>query len=137
MKIQALHISDYEEVFALWKQDPYIGLSSSDEKEQIARFLQRNPGLNYIAVHDSAIVGTILCGQDGRRGYIHHLYVSPAFRNQGVAAQLIDTVLKKLASIQIPKCHIFVYTDNKEGCRFWEKKQWSDRVELKIYSKDI
>ena len=67
-RIRILRISDYNRVYALWRKTEGIGLNESDTREAIALFLRRNPNLSLVAIAGSRIVGTILCGHDGRRG---------------------------------------------------------------------
>ncbi len=128
---------DYAEVIDLWQKSPGIGLSSADSKENIARYLKRNPGLSFTARDGHRIVGAVLCGHDGRRGYIHHLAVSAAYQKQGIGHALAEKCLHALQQIDIRKCHIFVYTDNHQAITFWSNSGWVERVELVLMSKDI
>jgi hypothetical protein len=74
-------LADYDTVLALWRSCEGIGLSDSDTREAIATYLARNPGLSLVATDaDGVIVGAVLGGHDGRRGYLHHLAVAPAHR---------------------------------------------------------
>ena len=66
----------YEEVIFLWNQCDGIGLSDADSRGSIKAYLERNPGMSFVASENGNIVGAILCGHDGRRGYIHHLILS-------------------------------------------------------------
>lgn len=68
-------MADYDEAWALWKRTEGIGLSQADEPRNIASFLARNPGLSFVAEEEGKIVGAVLCGSDGRRGFLHHLAV--------------------------------------------------------------
>ncbi|MBI9049354.1 MAG: GNAT family N-acetyltransferase [Anaerolineaceae bacterium] len=130
-------MKDYQAVYDLWKASPGVGLSSADEKDAIAQFSSRNPGLCFIAEEDDIIVGTLFCGQDGRRGYIHHTAVSESHQRRGIGQKLVDMCLAELAVQGIQKCHLFVYGKNKLGKLFWERTGWTERVELNMFSKDI
>ena len=83
------------------------------------------------------IVGTILAGHDGRRGYIHHTCVLPEYRGQGIGELLVKSSLIALKAEGIEKCHLFVFKDNELGRGFWSKLDWKKRDDLLIYSKDI
>ncbi|MFQ5903472.1 MAG: GNAT family N-acetyltransferase [Candidatus Binatia bacterium] len=74
--IREMALQDYDEVLALWQTSEGVGLSDADLEEGVARFLDRNPGLSFVALDGEHLVGAVLCGHDGRRGYIHHLVVS-------------------------------------------------------------
>lgn len=128
--IREMTSADYDDVVALWKNTPGIGLSGADSRENIARFLARNPGLNFVA-HDASgkMVGTILGGCDGRRGYLHHVAVDQACRHFGIARHLVEATLTALKQQGIEKCHIFVFRDNTNAVEFWRHVGWKDRTE--------
>ena len=136
-ELREMRINDYEKVHALWEASEGVGLSDADSKENINRYLKRNPGLSTTAWEGDQVVGAVLCGHDGRRGYIHHLAVNKSHRHQGIGRALVERCLDSLARIGISKCHIFVFGDNQDAINFWEKVDWSRRVELVIMSKQI
>lgn len=125
------HIAD---AFTLWQSTPGIGLSATDTVEQIRRFLARNPTTNYVALQKGLLVGALLCGHDGRRGYLHHLAVAKPFRNQGIASTLIDSALHALFLEGIHKCHGFVFRNNQQGMAYWQKSHWQLRDDLALVS---
>ncbi len=136
--IQPLTMADYADALALWQASEGIGLSSADAPEAIARYLDRNPGLSFAArAADGALLGAVLCGHDGRRGYLHHLAVRAGSRGQGLGRALVARCLAALQAQNIAKCHLFVYTANADGRAFWEKIGWVERTTLLIMSKDI
>ena len=135
--IREMNIDDYEPVYSLWGDIEGIGLSDADSKEGIKRFLARNPGLSFIAMDGEQIVGAALCGHDGRRGYIHHLVVTKSHRKQGIGKSLVGRCMYALMRIGIAKCHLFVYGDNQEAIRFWNKVGWTERVELMMMSQHL
>jgi putative acetyltransferase len=122
----------YDEVLALWQATEGVGLNESDTREQIASYLARNPGLSLIARSEARIIGAVLCGHDGRRGYLHHLAVAPEWRRQGLGRRMVETCLGNLAGLGIQKCNIFLYTDNDSGEQFWRCGGWKQRTDLKI-----
>jgi putative acetyltransferase len=120
--IANLTMDDYEETVAFWRRQNGIALNESDQPEPMRRFLLRNPGMSLIARDASGtVLAAVLCGHDGRRGYLHHLAVDPAHRRQGLGRALVERCLAKLAAAGIPKCNIFLFNDNADGRRFWEK----------------
>lgn len=135
--IRAMELEDYENVLDLWQDMPGIGLSSADSKVALAQFLSRNPGLSLVALDGAQVVGTILAGNDGRRGYLYHMVVAPAYRRRGVGKTLLERCLAALKAVGIEKSHLFVYQENEEAKRFWEKCGWLQRHELVVFSKDL
>lgn len=130
-----MSIADYQKVYNLWDKTEGIGLSDADEKENIARFLDRNPGTSFVANDGNLLVGVLLCGNDGRRGYVHHLAVRESHHRLGIGSQLIKGCLANLAKMNIHKCHLFVFVDNSVAISFWESIGWEKRGELLLMSK--
>ncbi len=135
--IKEFNIADYEEVVELWKRTEGIGLSSADSRERINQYLQRNPGTSFTAWDGKGLVGAVLSGHDGRRGYLHHLAVDAEYRKHGIGRLLSDTCLSALGQQGIDKVHIFVYKTNQGGLTFWEKAGWKLRETLALMSYDI
>jgi ribosomal protein S18 acetylase RimI-like enzyme len=126
---------DIDAALRLWRQTEGIGLSDADRPEPIREFLSRNPGLSHVAISGDKLIGTILCGTDGRRGYIHHLAVAAESRRNGVGRRLLEAALSALQRIDIRKCHAFVFQSNPFGELFWERSGWQRRDDLQVYSK--
>src|SRR5437773_11598749 len=83
-------INDYDAEVDLWKRVEGLEIAEGDDKESVARFLSRNPGLSRIATDGSVIVGVSLCGHDGRRGHIYHLAVDPRYQGTGLGKRLVQ-----------------------------------------------
>jgi len=130
-------IDDHAEAYALWQATPGVGLSPVDERAPIGAYLERNPGCSFVARAGGRLVGAVLCGSDGRRGYLHHLAVAPDFRRQGVGEALVKHCLAGLQAQGIEKCHLFVFAGNTPGRAFWGHVGWRLRGDLVIMSKDI
>lgn len=137
LTIAPFTIEHYDDVRALWQGSEGVGLSEADEREHIASYLQRNPGMSFVATSDDSVIGAALCGHDGRRGYIHHLAVHPDYRRQGVGRQLVDRCLAALRTVGIQKCHLFIFNDNVSGIKFWKNVGWIYRSDISIISKTI
>ena len=88
--IRQMNIEDYDVVLKLWQSSKSIVLSTIDSKECVARLLEKNTGLSYVAIMEDQIVGAVLCSQDGRLGYLSNLIVAPSCRRQGIARQLVS-----------------------------------------------
>ena len=137
VKIIPFTMESYDKVFALWQRCDGIGLGESDSRENIQFFLNRNPDMSFIATINDDIVGAVLAGHDGRRGYIYHLAISTKHRRQGLGRLLVDRCLKTMDRIGIVKCHIFIFNNNIDGQKFWESLGWSYRKDIGVVSKFI
>jgi putative acetyltransferase len=130
--------ADYAAAFALWRATEGIGLNESDSQAAVTTFLRRNPGMSSVAIGaQGELLGAVLCGSDGRRGYLHHLAVARAARGLGVGAQLVARSLAQLAAADIPKCNVFLFRDNDAGASFWEHNGWLPRPDLRVLQKPI
>lgn len=133
--IAPMSIADYDEVFGLWQRAEGVGLNESDSRERIASYLKRNPGLSLVARCGPTIVGAILCGHDGRRGYLHHLAIERSYRRQGVGRCLVENCLQRLQELGILKCNISVFDNNGSGELFWNRLGWVTRSDLRVMQK--
>src|SRR5215471_3680247 len=106
-KIELMSLDDYDEVIALWQSAEGVGLGESDTRDAIAAYLKRNPGMSFVARHEGELAGAVLCGHDGRRGYLHHLAVAPPHRRNGLGRKLVAKCLAELKRRGILKCNIF------------------------------
>lgn len=129
--------SDYDQINELWQSIDGLGISESDSEENITQFIENNPHLNYLCENKESVLGTILCGNDGRRGYIYHVAVRKDFQGKGIGKKLTDIALSKLQEQGIKKCHLFVYVDNEKGINFWNANGWEKREDLHLFSKNI
>ena len=129
----------YDEAYKLWEESEEIELTIGDTKESFEKYLKRNPEMSYVCIdRDSGfIVGTILCGHDGRRGFIYHLTVVKEYRGKSIGKKLLEKSISSLKANGIERCMIMVKTSNETGNSFWEKTGWDKRDELCMYSKNL
>jgi putative acetyltransferase len=129
---------DIEPALRLWSGVEGLGLTESDNKEAIELFLRRNPGFSAVATLASGeIVGTVLCGHNGRAGFLYHLVVVESHRRRSIGTQLVEFCFAKLADAKIPRCNIFVYTANGLSNQFWAKTGWNDPSTWKVLQKHV
>jgi ribosomal protein S18 acetylase RimI-like enzyme len=138
MNIRVMVPEDYEKVHDLWTSVPGMGLRSLDDSpEGIARFLRRNPTSCFVAEEGPCVAGAILCGHDGRRGYIYHAAVHPDFRRQGIGRALVDAAMDALRTEGIMKAALVVFATNANGNEFWESIGFTRREDLNYRNKSI
>lgn len=138
MLIRPMCPDDYGAVYALWCSCPGMGVNNLDDsREGIGRFLARNPDTCFIAEQDSAMVGVILVGSDGRRGYIYHTAVAPTMRGQGIGRALVERALDALRAIGIHKVALVAFARNEAGNAFWEKLGFTVRDDLVYRNKAL
>ena len=135
IKYRILLPTDYDEVSVLWSSIDGMGLRSLDDsREGIEKYLARNPSTSFIAVDDDKAIGCILCGHDGRRGYIYHTCVLPEYRSKGIGTHLVNLACNALKSEGINKCALVCFTSNESGNTFWKSKNWENRTDLNYFN---
>jgi len=121
MEIKLMTIQDYDNVYKLWTNTKGMGMRSLDDSfEGIEKFIKRNPNTNFIAKAENKVVGIILCGHDGRRGYIYHTAVNTDYRRGGVGKALVDAALEALRKEGINKVALVAFASNDLGNKFWQ-----------------
>lgn len=134
MIIRAMTIDDYEEVYALWMSIKGFAMRSLDDsRDGVARFLKRNPDASVVAVADGKVVGSILCGYDGRRGCLYHVCVREDYRRQGIGKAMVVYCMKALEKEAISKVSLIAFTQNDIGNAFWKEIGWTKREDLNYY----
>ena len=134
MIIREMTSDDYDEVYEMWQITTKRALSKADERDQMERYLKHNAGMSQVAVVDGKIVGTVLAGHDGRRGFIHHMAVLPEFRRKKIGHALAQTAIQKIREQSIDKTHIFCYQNNETGQSFWRDFGFEKREDVFVYS---
>jgi len=137
-KIEKMDIKDYLEIKKLWKNTNGVGLSGNDDsKKSIKIFLEKNPNTCFIAKYNEDIIGTIMAGNDGRRGHIYHLMVKEEYRKNGLGKILLWNVEKSMKKEGIRKILLVVFKNNKNGNKFGENNGYKIRKDLNYRDKRI
>ena len=138
MNIRVMKKEDYDSVYDLWLSCVGMGLNNLDDsKDGIDKFLRRNPNTCFVAEVENEIIGVIIAGNDGRRGYIYHTAVSTTFRKQGIGRILVEKAVESLKEEGINKVALVVFNRNEKGNEFWEKLGFSAREDLVYRNKSI
>jgi putative acetyltransferase len=132
LRLRRLTAKGLKAALALWRATEGVGLNESDTSRALRDYLRRNPGLSFGVWIDGRLVGAVLCGHDGRRGYLHHLAVAREHRGAGLGRLLVQTCLARLRERRIPRCNVFLFTDNSTGRRFWQHLGWHERDDLQV-----
>ena len=132
--IRTMTIDDYDEVRSLWMTIKGFGIRSVDDsREGVTAFLKRNPTSSVVAIEDGKIVGSILCGHDGRRGCLYHVCVAKDYRMRGIGKEMVVFCMNALKAEHINKVSLIVFTKNDIGNAFWKRIGWTKREDLNYY----
>lgn len=132
--IRQMKIEDYDKVHNLWMEIHGFGIRSIDDsKEGVERFIRRNPTTSMVAEAEGRIVGSILCGHDGRRGCLYHVCVQENYRKHGIGQKMVAACLEELKKEKINKVNLIAFQKNEVGNRFWQGLGWSYREDVNYY----
>ncbi|MBQ8312828.1 MAG: GNAT family N-acetyltransferase [Clostridia bacterium] len=138
MELRVMTPQDYDGLYALWTSCKGMGLNDVDDsREGIERYLRRNPTTSFVAVEDGEIVGCIMAGHDGRRGYIYHTAVKPERRGHGIGTALVEAAMAALRDEQISKVALVAFARNEVGNAFWERMGFTQRDDLSYRNKSL
>lgn len=134
IQLRALTESDYPKLLKLWQSSEWIDVRHTDSPEALTHFLRRNPGCSFAAYAGTRLVGAVLAGHDGWRGYLYHMAVKPDYRERGIGANLVNNAVAAIKRDGIPKVHCLVKRNNLIAQQFWEACGFEMRDELFDYS---
>ena len=134
MIVRTMTIEDYQGVHDLWMTIKGFAIRSIDDsREGVERFLKRNPATSVVAEENGEIVGSILCGHDGRRGCLYHVCVREDCRMRGIGKSMVVRCMEELEKEKISKVSLFAFTENDIGNAFWKEIGWTKREDLNYY----
>ena len=126
--------SDYGALVELWSKFPGNTMTGADGPKGFGAFLARNGRFCYTAEEEGRVVGSVMAGTDGRRGYVYHLAVDPGRQGEGLGRMLMERAEESLREAGIEKAHLFIYADNP-AIRFYRRAGWHLREDIEVMSK--
>jgi ribosomal protein S18 acetylase RimI-like enzyme len=136
MRIREFKIGDYLLVRDLW-QTAGLVLRPGDELEDVKLKLQRDPDLFLVAELEGEIVGSVIGGWDGRRGWIYHLAVKPEHQRKGIGVGLVHEVEKRLVAKGAKKVNAQVYKSNEQSSAFFKAIGYEAHADLIMIGKHL
>lgn len=134
MQLKIMEIGDYDGILALWKSiEGFYIREIDDSLLGMQKFLERNPSTNVIALIDNEIIGSILCGYDGRCAYLYHVCVKAEHRHKGIGKSMVDFCIKQLKEIGATHINLVAFKTNKTGNLFWNNLGWDFKGTLNLY----
>jgi N-acetylglutamate synthase len=134
MLIRSMIADDVRGALELWRTCEGVGLSEGDTPERLAAFLARNPQLSHVAVWEDRLIGAVLAGHDGRRGFLYHLAVRDEFRGRGVGRALAKHATSAFRALGLTKFHVMVFRHNAAGEAFWTHLGWRRRDDINVHT---
>ena len=134
INIRVMAPEDYDKVYQLWLSITGFGIRSVDDsREGVARFLKRNPTTSVVAEQNGRIVGSIMCGHDGRTGCFYHVCVARDYRKHGVGYRMVRFAVRALIEEGVSKVTLIAFKENQVGNVFWKSLGWTQREDVDYY----
>ena len=135
--LRIMEVSDIPASIELWKNMKGLAIRGSDNIRDLSEHVKMNSSHNFVAASGDRLIGTVLGGFDGRRGYIYHLAVHEDFRKKNTGRELMERCFQSFKEINVSKCHMMVLSDNTEAQEFYAKIGCELRTEILVYSKTL
>ena len=124
-QILPMRESDYDDVRALWMTIRGFGIRALDDsREDVVRFIRRNPTTSVVARVNGRVVGSILCGSDGRQGALYHVCVAREYRRRRIGTRMVGYCMERLREMGINKVSLIAFSNNDVGNAFWRQIGW-------------
>ena len=133
IEIRPMTAADYDGVRALWLTIRGFGIRALDDsREDVERFIERNPTTSVVALAGERIVGSILCGSDGRQGALYHVCVAEGYRRRRIGTNMVGYCMQRLREMGINKVALIAFARNDVGNAFWRQIGWK-RSDVNYY----
>jgi len=106
-------------VVALWKKVFGYEAAHNDPGLVIDKKLVVDDQLFFVAVADEAVVGTIMAGYDGHRGWIYSVAVAPSHRRQRIGRRLVSHAEQALTALGCVKINLQILAGNESVAGFY------------------
>ena len=123
--IRNFKFTDQKDVINLWNLCGLIVPSNNPEKD-IELKMKFQPELFFVAESGGKVIGTVMTGYDGHRGWLNYLGVHPEHRVTGCGRLLIEYSIKKLKELECPKINLQVRDSNTAVKDFYKKLGFID-----------
>ena len=118
--------SQYEDaVVDLWRKCDLI-VPQNDPREDIRRKYDFQPSLFFVALQDGKLVGSVMAGYEGHRGWINYLAVLPECRRRGYGRKLMEKAVEELTKMDCPKINLQVRDTNLSVVDFYRHLGFKD-----------
>ena len=118
MTIKPATAADRDEVIALWQA---VGLTRpwNNPESDFELALSNPTSTILIASHAGGIVGSVMVGFDGHRGWVYYLATAPSHRKRGVGRVLMQAAEEWLGTLGRPRVRLMVRGDNVAATGFY------------------
>jgi N-acetylglutamate synthase len=134
LRIRPGTAADLDGALQVWQQQAGVILRADDTPAVLQPLLITGQLRLFVAECEAVLVGAVLAGDDGRRGYLYHLAVTERKQGRGLGRALVEAALEDLATAGITRAHVFVQNAQLSARAFWERMGWQPRGDLVVYT---
>ncbi len=131
--ISPMKFTDIPALQKLWKE---VGFEFcySDQHQEVEKMITQNPSLCLTLTSKEQIIGGVLGGFDGRRGWIHHLAIHPDYQKQGFGKLLMEEITDQFKALGVVKLKLEILKSNQTVIDFYQALGWDIRSDLTTMS---
>ncbi|MBI4067521.1 GNAT family N-acetyltransferase [Candidatus Gottesmanbacteria bacterium] len=137
MKIRKIELSDFDDLYELWKEAGLDMAEIEREKREFEMMIELNPTSSIVLEQKARVIGSALGIFNGRRGMIYHLALEPKWQGKGYGSLLLKEVEKRLQQRGATKFNLFVSLENLKIFPFYEKHGYSVMSDSIVLAKDL
>jgi ribosomal protein S18 acetylase RimI-like enzyme len=104
----------------LWRECNLV-VPQNDPATDIQRKLDFQPKLFLIALLDAQLIGSVMAGYEGHRGWLNYLAISPKHQRQGYGEKLVNKAIEELRKMGCLKLNIQVRKSNISAIEFYKR----------------
>lgn len=132
--LRPMNSGDFAACVDLWKRCDGVVLRDWEDSQALDTLLARNPGGCWVVEQGRLLLGAILCGHDGWRGYVYHLAVDPDWHRAGLGTGMVHQALNYFSQQRIRRVHVLVNTENLHGHAFWRAVGATLREDVDVFT---
>lgn len=111
---------DHDGVVDLWRTVFGYETAHNEPSLAIAKKVAHNDGMFFVAEEKSGVVGTVMAGYDGHRGWLYAVAVHPDLRRSGLGSRLVHSAEAALVAVGCMKINLQLLASNEATTAFYQ-----------------
>jgi ribosomal protein S18 acetylase RimI-like enzyme len=135
--IRPASVDDFDAVLAFWDRSRSLAAVTPDNRDVLARLLDRSPDALLLAELEGTLVGTLIAAWDGWRGGMYRLAVAEALRRRGIGRRLVETGQARLFAKGARRINALLGSDEPEAAAFWTALGYEHDAKIARYVRNL
>ncbi len=137
MKIRKIKRNDFDELYSLWITAGLQLKPKERERKEMALMLKINPNSCLELIDKNIIIGSVLGTFNGRRAWIYHIAIHPAYQNKGYGSVLLKKVERILRKKQATRIIVAINIANEKVIPFYQKQGYQIFYDAAYLGKEL